>query len=74
MCIIRNHAIPTSSYTYDKVPSFLNVLLTKLNEKEETHCDFPKSNNCEPLSEIVQQIFYRMWICNCFHIEEFHQI
>ena len=32
----REHAIPISRYTCNEVSSSLNVLLTKLNEKEET--------------------------------------
>jgi len=66
ICVIDgDQAIPTSSYSYDETPSLITVLLMKLdtNENEqtiETHTDFPKLNDCEPMSEHLKQIFYRM--------------
>lgn len=66
MCVAgQDHAIPTSSYTYDAAPSLLHILLMKLdgNESKENIdivCNFPKCNDCEPMSKDVQQVFYRV--------------
>ena len=50
----------------------MNAFLTKLKEQTvETHYDFSKLNDCEPMSKTIQQIFYRMCRYIVFKLRNF---